>query len=111
MSGQIAGVERLRRSDGPLVGQGDLVNEEDDGRDEDASRPTIPVGSGAPSVPRFGCTKRGTPARQSTYQSAVPRKHMVEPLYIGSVWTLKGKPVTEKRKSSVSAAGADIEVD
>jgi hypothetical protein len=36
---------------------------------------------------------------------------MVEPLYIGSVWTLKGKPVTGKRKSSVSAAGADIEVD
>jgi hypothetical protein len=55
--------------------------------------------------------KRGISAKQSTYQSAVPRKHMVEPLYIGSVWTLKGKPVTEKRKSSVSAAGADIEVD
>jgi hypothetical protein len=26
---------------------------------------------------------------------------MVEPLYIGSVWTLKGKPVTEKRKRPI----------
>lgn len=80
----------------PLEPQRDPVNDPDNSRDENSGGSSVPASEKVDlgSVSAKKRARRGGRRERNAHQRAVAKKHMVDPLYIGSVWTLKGKPVT-----------------
>lgn len=87
--------------DSPLVLEGDGVDNPNNDREEDTGGALKPVQvlehghvrSGEHKIP-MGPVRVSVVVAFVTYQRAVPRKAMAEPTYMGSLRTLKGKPVT-----------------